>query len=97
MLDRQRQVGEAHVHHRRRVALAGRQVHHAALGSRLSRRPSPRSYCSTSGSTWRTPARASSRSAVEVDLDVEVAGVGQHRAVLHALEVLAAQDARASP
>ena len=29
---------------------------------------------------------------VEVDLDVEVSGVGQHRAVLHAREVLAAED-----
>ena len=35
--------------------------------------------------------RPTARSVVEVDLDVEVAGVGEHGAVLHALEVLAAQ------
>jgi hypothetical protein len=31
---------------------------------------------------------------VEADLDVEVPGVGEHGAVLHALEVLAAQARR---
>ena len=51
------------------------------------RRRSPRSYCSTSGSTSRT-LHGERAQRGEVDLDVEVAGVGEHRAVLHALEVL---------
>ena len=40
---------------------------------------------------------AAARSAVEVDLDVEVAGVGEHRAVLHAREVLGAAGRRGEP
>ena len=58
--------------------------------SRFSRRP-PRSYSSTSGRTSHAVGRSAQR--VEVDLDVEVARVGQHGAVLHALEVLGAQHA----
>ena len=67
---------------------AGGEVHHAARASRFRRR-SPTTYCSTSGST----SRASSPQRGDVDLDVEVPGVGQHRAVLHPREVLGAEHA----
>ena len=35
VLDREREVREAHVHHRRGMALAGGQVHHAAAGQQV--------------------------------------------------------------
>ena len=55
------------------------------------RRRSPRSYCCDERQDVADlDGRGAQR--VEVDLDVEVPGVGQDRAVLHALEVLAAQD-----
>ena len=65
------------------------------LASRFSRRP-PTSNSSTSGRTARR-ASAAARKRVEVDLDVEVAGVGEDRAVLHALEVLGAEHGAAAP
>jgi hypothetical protein len=58
----------------------------------LSRRPSARRCSSTSGSACAA-ARRERRAALEVDLDVEVARVGQHGAVLHALEVLRREHA----
>ncbi len=57
--------------------------------SRFRRRPST-SYSSTSGRTSRW-ALARRSSAAEVDLDVEVPGVREDRAVLHAGEVLGGQ------
>src|SRR4051794_2876469 len=92
VLDRERLQREGEVHDRRGVTLAGGEVDHAPGGQQvqpapvgervlLDQRPHP---------TGRPAGRAQRR---EVDLDVEVAGVGQHRAVLHPLEVLAAQDA----
>ena len=73
------------------MALRGGEVDDLAAGEQVERaRPSSISYCSTSGSTWRTLAGELAQVG-ERDLDVEVAGVGEHGAVLHALEVLAAQ------
>ena len=58
MLDRQGLKGEAHVHHRGRVALGGGEVDHAAAGQQVQRRP-PRSNSSTSGRTCRAGRSAS--------------------------------------
>ena len=95
LLGAQRLQRERHVHHRGRMALGGGEVDDAAAGEQvqpavaevvlLDERAAPRAR-------RRSPASRRSR---DVDLDVEVAGVGQHRAVLHALEVLAASARRA--
>ena len=77
------------------MALAGGQVHDAALGEQVQAPPvgelvllHQRQHLAPAADRERTQV-------LEVDLDVEVPGVGQHRAVLHPLEVLARAAHRA--
>ena len=68
------------------VALAGGEVDDAAA------RPAGSAAAVSASTSGSTSLRAGPGRSARSDLDVEVPGVGEHRAVLHALEVLAAQD-----
>ena len=88
VLGGERLVGEAHVHHRGRVALGGRQVDQPPLGEQEDLAPvlepvaldqRPRLVCRLGQLV----------EVALVDLDVEVAGVADDRAALHHVEHLA--------
>ena len=65
------------------------------LGQQVQLRRSPRSYSSHERQHLADAVAGQLAQRVEVDLDVEVAGVRQHGAVLHPLEVLARAARRA--
>src|SRR5438876_468606 len=86
VLERERLVGEGHVHHERRMPLGrgevdepavGDEVEAAAVGERELLDELPRLLGVDSHVAQRR----------DLDLDVEVAGVGEDRAVLHQLHV----------
>ena len=89
VLGGERLVGEAHVHDGARVALGGGQVDQAALAEHVDARGRrSRTYCSTNCAQLAL-LDAHRLQRRDVDLDVEVARVGDDAAVLHRLEVLA--------
>ena len=90
ILDHERLQGEGHVHDRRRMALAGREVDDAPGGQQVQAPPAEVVLLDERQDV--ADVDRDRAQGVEVDLHVEVPGVGQDRAVLHALEVLAAQD-----
>ena len=94
VLDDERLQGERHVHDRGGMALAGGEVDDAPGGEQVQAAPAEVVLLHERPDV--ADLDGGGAQGVEVDLDVEVAGVGEDRAVLHALEVLAAQDARAS-
>ena len=89
-LGAERLVGEAHVHDRRRVTLGRRQVDQAAVGEQVDA-AAVRHGVLLDELAHRALLDRELLERRDVDLDVEVAGVGDDRAVLHDLEVLAAQ------
>ena len=93
VLDRQREVGEAQVHRRRRVALPGRQVHHAPAREEVQAPVLGQRELLDQREHLLHPPAGELAQALDVDLHVEVPRVGQHGAVLHALEVLAPEHA----
>ena len=93
VLDAQRLQREGDVHHRGRMALGGGQVDDAAVGQQVEAPAVGEAVLARPGDAPRGRRRLGQLGQLgEVELDVEVAGVGQQRAVLHPLEVLAAQD-----
>ena len=93
LLDAQRLQREGDVHDRGRVALGRGEVDDAAAREQVQA-PVAEVVLLDERPDLAHVAGASSRSAPQVDLDVEVAGVGEHGAVLHALEVLAPSTSR---
>ena len=91
VLGRERLVREAHVHDRRRVPLRGGQVDEPALGEQVQAAPvgHVEALDVLPGPHRRDREVAQRR---DVDLHVEVAGVGEDGSVLHHLEVLAPED-----
>src|SRR5215472_18674415 len=87
----ERLIGEGHVHHRRGMTLSGGEVHQATLAE--DNHPFPAfervllHVLADGGSFLGERAER-----VEIELDVEVAAVGDDRSVLHLLEVLLADD-----
>ena len=78
-----------------RVALAGGEVDDAPRGEQVQPPAVGQVVLLDERAHRARPVAAGRAQRVEVDLDVEVAGVGQHRAVLHAREVLGAEHAAA--
>ena len=74
------------------MPLGGREVDDSPAGEEMEPPPTPEVVAlDQRAHLLRSVARQRAQ-VVEVDLDVEVPGVGEHGAVLHPLEVLAAQD-----
>ena len=91
VLGTQRLVGEAHVHHGRRVPLGGAQVDQPPLGQQVDAAPvGERELLDILA--HGAPLDGQRRQRRDVDLDVEMARVADDGAVLHGLEVLLAQD-----
>src|SRR5207245_3891619 len=83
-------IGEGHVHDRRRVAFRGRQVDEPALAEQVD---SPSiAQCESVDVVAHAflPLREGLKSRY-VDLDVEVAGIGDDSAVFHRRELLSSQ------
>ena len=76
------------------MALGGREVHDAALGEQVQP-PAADGVLLHQRAHLAVPASPPRRSPRDVDLDVEVARVGEHGAVLHALEVRRAEHVAA--
>ena len=89
-LGAERLVGEAHVHDRRRVTLGRRQVDQPAFGQQVDAAAVGHGVL-LDELAHRALLHRELLERRDVDLDVEVAGVGDDGAVLHGLEVLAAQ------
>ena len=92
MLHTQGLQREGHVHHRRRVSLGGGQVDHPATREQVEPPAVGELVLIDEGAHPACGAGGDRTQLVEIELDVEVAGVGQQRAVLHALEMLAPED-----
>src|SRR5450756_2185049 len=90
VLGAQRLVGEAHVHDGRRVALGRRKVDQPAFGQQVQTAAVGHGVLLDELANGAL-LHGELLEGRDVDLDVEVAGVGDDRAVLHDLEVLAAQ------
>ena len=91
VLGRQRLIGEAHVHDRGRVTLGGAKVHESTLGDQVQLL-APQVELLDVLADLADVALGHLAQRREVELGVEVAGVGHDRAVLHRLEVLASED-----
>ena len=91
---RERLVRERHVHHGGRVTLGGGEVHEPALAEEVDPASvGERVLVDELAEAANAPRRQLAERAL-VDLDVEVSAVGEDRAVLHQLEVLASDHAR---
>ena len=91
VLGRERLVRERHVHHERGMALGGGEVDEPAVGDEVEPPPvGERELLDELARLARLRRERLQRR--DVDLDVEVAGVGEDRAVLHPLQVLARDD-----
>src|SRR4249919_233615 len=91
VLGGERLVREAHIHDRRRVPLRGGQVHEPPLREQVEAAPVGHFEALDVLTGPRRRDREVSQRR-DVDLDIEVAGVGEDGAVLHHLEVLAPED-----
>ena len=91
VLGRQRLVGEAHVHDRGRVALGGAEVDQPPLGDQVEALAAEVELLDVLADLADV-ALGQRAQRGQVELRVEVAGVGHDRAVAHRLEVLAPED-----
>ena len=89
----ERLVGEAHVHHRRRVSLGRREVDQPPLPQHVDA-PSALERELLDERTHRSAAARHRSQRLEVDLHVEVAGVAEDGAVLQLAEVVTGHDRR---
>ena len=88
VLGGQRLVGEAHIHHRRRMPFGGREIDQAAVGQHVQLAPVAERILFHE--LARLPVgRTDLGQRLQIDLHVEVSRVAEDGAVLHALEVIA--------
>ena len=95
ILQRQRLHGEARVHDLGRVAVAGGQIHQAALGQQVQR-AAVRQLIARNVLPARIDAHRHIRQRLAVDLDVEMARVREEGVILHDLEMPARQHVAAA-
>ena len=91
VLGRERLVGEAHVHDRGRMPLGGAEVDQPALGDEVELLAAEVELLDVLADLADV-ALGHLAQRGEVELGIEVAGVGHDRAVAHRLEVLAPED-----
>src|SRR6476659_8113201 len=91
VLGRQRLVGEAHVHHGGRMALGRPEVYQPAFGDEVQLLPTEVELLDVLADL-ADMALGQRPKGGEVQLSIEMAGVGHDRAVAHRLEMLAAED-----
>ena len=84
----QRLVGEAHVHHGGGVAFGGRQVHQAAVGEQVELAAVGQHELFYEVAHFPTAPAGHLHQRGDIDFVVEVAAVGQDRAVLHHFHVV---------
>ncbi len=88
VLERECLVREGHVHHERRMALGGGEIDEPPVGNQVEAPPvGERELLDELPRLPRLDGHVAQRR--DLDLDVEVAGVGEDRAVFHPLHVLA--------
>src|SRR5439155_6996993 len=91
VLGRERLVRERHIHHLGRVALRGSKVDQPPVGDQVDPAAVRERELVDELAQLTGPGREPAQRR-DVDLDVEVARVREHRAVLHTLHVLAGDD-----